>query len=140
MIMLLAVMTACKNQREDGIYKTEYGWDIVDEGKTYEYRCDGDGLYLYIDWDGRQSYTIGFQYNSPIYRRTVGREADYSSTTLNFLVKNKDGKYVYVANYFDFDGCFYNAKEISFDTERGAILYQYKDLQHYFTLLEKYVQ
>lgn len=139
MVLMLAVMTACTNQKEDGIYQNEYGWDIVQDGKTYEYRCEGDGIYLYIDWDGKKLYTIGFDYNSPIYRRTVGREADYSSTTLNFLTKNKDGKYVYVANYFDFDGCFYAAKNIRFDIDGGFVQYQYNELKQYFSLLEKYV-
>ena len=139
MLMLLAVLASCSNQREDGIYEAEYGWDIVHDGKTYEYRCEGDGIYLYIDWDGRKHYTIEFKYSNPIYRRTVGREADYSSTTLNFLTKNKDGKYVYVANYFDFDGCFYDAKNISFDIDGGFIQYKYNELKPYFSLLEKYV-
>ena len=138
-IMLLAVLTSCSNQKEDGIYKTEYGWDIVHDGKTYEYRCEGDGIYLYIDWDGRKSYTIGVWYNHPIYLRTVGHESNYASTTLNFLTKNKDEKYVYVANYFDFDGCFYDAKNISFDIDGGSVQYQYSELKPYFSLLEKYV-
>lgn len=139
MMMLLAVIS-CSSTKEDGIYKTEYGWEIIEEGKTYDYRCESDGLYLYIDWEGRKFYDISFRYSSPIYRRTVGHESDYSNTTLNFLTKNKDGKYVYVANYTDFDGCFYNIKSIGFDTDKGRTESPYEHIKQYVSLLEKYVQ
>ena len=58
-IMLLATI-GCSD-RKDGIYQANNGWDIVENGKTYQYRCETDGLYLYIDWDGANSYIIGFR-------------------------------------------------------------------------------
>ena len=77
--------------KQDGIYKTENGWDIVEDGKTYSYCCEPDGLYLYLDWEGKNQYTLDFKYSDEIYRKTVGHTGNISATTLKFLCKNKDG-------------------------------------------------
>ncbi len=136
-MMLLAVLTGC-SLRHDGIYQAENGWDIVDLGKTYEYRCEPDGFYLYIDWEGDISYGIDFEYNHEIYCKTVGRVRDYSCTKLNFLCKNKDGKYVYMANWSDFDGYLSSAKTITMNYNSRSISYEYKDIKPMLSLLEKY--
>jgi len=138
-LLLLAVLTTLLScRRSDGIYAVEDGWDIVHNGKTYEYRCEPDGMYLYIDWNGKPHYTIDVSYNTEIYRRTVGRCCDYSCTTLKFLHKNKEGKYVYVANYFDFDGYLNNAKNISLSNDETEIVLKYEDFKDICSLLEKY--
>ena len=59
-LYLLLILTACSSHRNNGIYQSENGWDIVEDEKTYQYRCEPDGLYLYIDWDGANSYSIEF--------------------------------------------------------------------------------
>ena len=134
-IILLAIISC---QRQDGIYKVENGWDIVNNGKTYEYRCEPDGMYLYIDWEGKNQYGISFRYKSDIYRRTVGHNDNYSNTTLGFLCKNKNGRYVYVANYSDFDGCLSEAESISMDNDETELTFEYKDIRKTMSLLEKY--
>ncbi len=62
-LFLMLILSACTSQRTNGIYQTCDGWDIVENGKTYQYRCEPDGLYLYIDWDGANSYGIMFEHN-----------------------------------------------------------------------------
>ena len=92
-ILLNMYLTSCNNSKQDGIYKTDNGWDIVEEGKTYSYCCEPDGLYLYLEWEGKNQYTLDFRYKEEIYRKTVGHVDDFSATTLKFLCKNKDGKF-----------------------------------------------
>lgn len=126
--------------RQDGIYQQEDGWDYVHEGKTYEYRCEHDGLYLYIDWDGTKEYGLSFRYKDSIYKRTTNNVNDYSYTPLTFLCKNKDGKYVYVANYTDFDGNFNQLESISLKTDQTEVQWKYEDIKGCFRLLETYVK
>lgn len=142
MTLLLAVLLAsCSPQKGDGIFPADNGWDVVVDGKVYAYRCEPDGLYLYIDWDGLKSYIVEFTYKQEIYRKTVGHNGTQSFTAMDFLCKNKDGKFVYVANYADFDGCFYDLKEIGFQIDGGrTVIYPYPSVKHYFGLLEKYVK
>ena len=127
-VLLVLVMMACNSNRPDGIYQAETGWDIVEDGKTYQYRCDIDGLYLYIDWDGSDSYRVDF----------ISNDNRTTSVRLQFLCKNKDGKYVYVANYSDIDA--YDVKEIGFDIGNGReVIHQYKQNKDCFSLLIKYL-
>ena len=131
--------TSCNNTRQDGIYKTEKGWDVVQEGKKYSYICEPDGLYLYLEWEGNNQYTLDFRYKEEIYRKTVGHVGDISATTLKFLCKNKDGKFVYVAGWDEFDGNIYALKDIMFQVDGSAQpIYPYKDFKEVFSLLEKY--
>ena len=128
LLMMILVAMGCSN-RQDGIYQVKDGWDIVDEGKTYQYRCEPDGLYLYIDFDGSNSYTIDFRHN----------DNEMAFAHLKFLCKNKDMKYVYVANYPDINVNFYNLKEIGFNIGNGReVIHQYKTNKACFSLLEKY--
>jgi len=138
-LMLTILLTSCNKAKSDGIYETEIGWDIIVEGKTYSYCCEPDGLYLYLDWEGKNQYTLDFRYSGDIYRKTVGHNDNFSATTLKFLCKNKDGKYVYVAGWDEFDGCFYALKDIMFqvDASRQPI-YSYANMKHFFSLMEKY--
>ena len=127
-VLLVLVMMACNSNRPNGIYQAETGWDIVEDGKTYQYRCDIDGLYLYIDWDGSDSYRVDF----------ISNDNRTTSVRLQFLCKNKDGKYVYVANYSDIDA--YDVKEIGFDIGNGReVIHQYKPNKDCFSLLRKYL-
>ncbi len=138
-ILFVEFFVSCNNVKQDGIYKTENGWDIIEEGKTYSYSCEPDGLYLYLDWEGNNQYTLDFRYSSDIYRRTVGHTGDFSATTLKFLCKNKDGKYVYVAGWDEFDGCFYALKDIMFPVDTsGQPIYSYANMKQIFNLMEKY--
>ena len=66
-ILLNMYLTSCNNSKQDGIYKTDNGWDIVEEGKTYSYCCEPDGLYLYLEWEGKNQYTLDFRYNEERY-------------------------------------------------------------------------
>ena len=138
-LSICSIISSCKEIKEDGIYKTDNGWDIVEEGKTYSYSCEPDGLYLYLDWEGKNQYTLDFRYKSEIYRKTVGHRGDFSATTLKFLCKNKDGKYVYVAGWDEFDGCFYALKDIMFQVDAsGQPVYSYANMKELFSLMEKY--
>ena len=129
-LFLMLILSACTSQRTNGIYQTCDGWDIVENGKTYQYRCEPDGLYLYIDWDGANSYGIMFEHNDN--ERTFAR--------LYFLCKNKNDKYVYVANYPDINAYFYKMKEIGFEIGNGReVIHQYKPNKTCFSLLEKYI-
>ena len=128
-LFLLLVISACSNMRQNGIYPAKDGWDIVEDGKVYQYRCETDGLYLYIDWDGANSYGIVFDHNDK--EKTFAR--------LYFLCKNKDDKYVYVANYPDINAYFYKIKGIGFEIGNGReVIHQYKPNKDCFSLLEKY--
>ena len=139
LIVLTIFIFSCSNIKSDGIFKNDSGWDIVEEGKTYSYSCEPDGLYLYLDWEGKKQYTLDFRYNSEIYRKTVGHTGDFSVTTLKFLCKNKDGKYVYVAGWDEFDGCFYTLKEILFQVDASKQpIYSYTNMKDLFSLMEKY--
>lgn len=138
-LVLTILIASCGRAKSDGIYKTGNGWDIVVEGKTYSYSCEPDGLYLYIDWEGKNQYTLDFKYNDDIYRKTVGHTSNFSATTLKFLCKNKDGKYVYVAGWDEFDGCFYALNEIMFQVDAsGQPIYSYANMRQIFSLMEKY--
>lgn len=138
-LLSIVLFTSCSNAKPDGIYKTDNGWDIVAGGRTYSYECAPDGLYLYLDWDGNILYTLSFRYECDIYRKTVGHTGDYSATTLNFLCKNKDGKYVYVAGWDKFDGYMSLLKSIMFQTDSTAQpIYPYDEFKSYFRLMEKY--
>lgn len=138
-LVLTILMASCSRAKSDGIYKTGNGWDIVEEGKTYSYSCEPDGLYLYIDWEGKNQYALDFRYNDDIYRKTVGHAGNSSATTLKFLCKNKDGKYVYVAGWDEFDGCFYALKDIMFQVDApGQPIYPYANMKQFFSLMEKY--
>ena len=129
LLFLLLILTACNGQRSNGIYQSENGWDIVEDDKTYQYRCEPDGLYLYIDWNGANSYSLDFFYKDN--ERTFAR--------LKFLCKNKEGKYVYVANYYELNIRFYNLKEIGFDIGDGRmVIHKYRQNKDCFSLLEKY--
>lgn len=134
--IMLLVFVSCK--KPDGIYEAENGWDVISNGKTYEYRCEPDGMYLYIGWEGKNQYDISFRYKCDIYRRTVGHNDNYSHTTLRFLCKNKDERYVYVANYSDFDGCLSEAQFISMGNDDSELTFEYKDIKNIISLLEKY--
>ena len=128
LLMMILVAMGCSN-RQDGIYQVKDGWDIVDEGKTYKYRCEPDGLYLYIDWDGNNSYSMNFRHNS----------GEKLFVHFKFLCKNKDGNYAYVTNYQNINVYFYDLNEIGFDLDKGReIIYQYKPNKACFSLLEKY--
>ena len=138
-IFLNLYLNSCYNSKQDGIYKTDNGWDIVEEGKTYSYCCEPDGLYLYLEWEGKNQYTLDFSYKEGIYRKTVGRVDDFSATTLKFLCKNKDGKFVYVAGWDEFDGNMYALKDIMFQVDGSAQpIYSYENFKEMFSLLEKY--
>ena len=138
-LSICSFISSCKEVKENGIYKTDNGWDIVEEGKTYSYSCEPDGLYLYLDWEGKNQYTLDFRYKSEIYRKTVGHTGNFSATTLKFLCKNKDGKYVFVAGWDEFDGCFYALKDIMFQVDAsGQPIYSYANMKEFFSLMEKY--
>ena len=140
LLVLTMFQFSCSNVKSDGIYQTDNGWDIVEGGKTYSYSCEPDGLYLYLDWEGKNLYTLAFKYKSEIYRKTVGHTDNYSATLLKFLCKNKDGKYVYVAGWDEFDGCFYDLNKIGFqvDDSPGQIFFSYTDMKDFFSLMDKY--
>ena len=128
-LFLILMLSACTNQRTNGIYQSGNGWDIVENGKTYQYRCEPDGLYLYIDFDGSNSYTIDFRHN----------DNEITFTHIDFLCKNKDGKYIYVSNYHDINIQFYNLNEIGFNIDDGCkVIHEYKPNKMCFSLLEKY--
>ena len=138
-IIIVSFIVSCNNVKQDGIYQTENGWDIVEDGKTYSYCCEPDGLCLYLDWEGKNQYTLDFKYSDEIYRKTVGHTGNISATTLKFLCKNKDGKYVYVAGWNEFDGCFYALKEIMFSVDAsGQPIYSYANMKQIFSLMEMY--
>lgn len=138
-LVLTLLLVSCNKAKSDGIYKTKNGWDIVEEGRTYSYICEPDGLYLYIDWEGKSQYTLDFRYNDDIFRKTVGYTGNFSATTLKFLCKNKDGKYVYVAGWDEFDGCFHALKDIMFQVDAsGQPIYSYANMRQTFSLMEKY--
>ena len=127
-LLLMCAAIGCAN-RQNGIYEANNGWDIVENGKTYQYRCESDGLYLYINFDGSNTYTIDFRYNN--------NETTFAN--LKFLCKNKDGKYVYVASYQDINIYIHNLKEIGFNIGDGReVFHQYKTNKTLFSLLEKY--
>lgn len=138
LLITITLFTLVSCQKLDGIYEAENGWDIINNGKTYQYRCEPDGIYLYIDWEGKNQYGISFRYKNEIYRRTVGHCDKYSHTTLRFLCKNKDGRYVYVANYSDFDGYIFEAESISMDNDETEITFNYKDIRKIMSLLDQY--
>ena len=130
-LFLMLILSACTSQRTNGIYQSENGWDIVEDEKTYQYRCEPDGLYLYIDWDGVNYYSVHFIHND--------KETTFAH--LKFLCKNKDGKYVYVANYYELNIRFYNLKEIGFDIGDGRmVIHTYRQNKDCFSLLEKYTE
>lgn len=58
LIALTAFVFSCNNVKPDGIHQTDNGWDIVEGGIVYSYKCEPDGLYLYLDWEGKNMYTI----------------------------------------------------------------------------------
>ena len=138
LLVLSILVFSCNKTKSDGIYQTENGWELVNDGKSYLYSCEVDGLYLYLDWEGKNQYTLDFRYKK-IYRKTVGHTGDFSATTLNFLCKNKDEKYVYVAGWDEFDGNIQQLKEIMFPTD-GNIqpIIPYNDFKTCFNLMEKY--
>ena len=128
-LFLMLILSACTSQRTNGIYQTCDGWDIVENGKTYQYRCEPDGLYLYIDWDGANYYSIHFIHN----------DKETTFARLQFLCQNKDRKYVYVANYYELNIRFYNLNEIGFDIGDGRmVIHTYRQNKDCFSLLEKY--
>lgn len=140
LIVLAILITSCNNVKSDGIYKTDNGWDVIEGGKTYSYSCEPDGLYLYLDWEGKNQYTLDFRYNSEIYRKTVSHTGDISATTLKFLCKNKEGKYVYVAGWDEFDGFFYALKDVMFQVDTSAQpIYPYTQIKEMLSLMEKYI-
>jgi hypothetical protein len=138
-LSIFVIFISCNETKSDGIYQTENGWELVYAGKSYLYSCESDGLYLYLDWEGKNQYTLDFRYMNEIYRKTVGHTGYISATTLKFLCKNKDGKYVYVAGWEEFDGNMQQLKEIMFPTD-GNIqpIIPYNDFKTCFSLMEKY--
>ena len=68
---------------------------------------------------------------------TLGELYDKYGQDLKDYLQNKDGKYVYVANYSDIDA--YDVREIGFDIGNGReVIHQYKPNKDCFSLLEKY--
>ena len=58
-ILLLTLLVAGCSKRE-GLKTVSNGWDVTLEGRVYQYRCEPDGFYLYINWDGEESYKMEF--------------------------------------------------------------------------------
>lgn len=128
---LLMLMSCAK---KNGVEETPTGWDITKDGKTYRYRCEPDGFYLYIDWNGAKTYTIEM-----IHRMNDKQFLDLTPVTMKFLCVNKDGDNVYIAEYADFN----NGKPLLgfiCDTDNGNGWYLLKNkIPDSFRLFEKYV-
>ena len=118
--------------KKDSVEETPTGWDVTKEGKTYRYRCEEDGFYLYIDWNGDKSYKI-----EQIHKMDRKSFTDVTEVTMKFLCVNKKGDNVYIAEYSDFN----NGKPtLGFicDTDDGNGLYFLKNMiPDSFRLLEK---
>jgi len=132
MFFALLMLVSCA--KKDSVEETPTGWDVTKDGKTYRYRCEVDGFYLYIDWNGSKTYTIEM-----IHRINGKQLLDITAVTMKFLCVNKDGDNVYIAEYADFN----NGKPVlgfvcDIDEEKG--LYILKDrIPDALRLFEKYV-
>ena len=128
----LLMLVSCT--KKDGVEEMPTGWDVTKDGKVYRYRCEPDGFYLYIGWNGEKSYNIEL-----IHKMGDGHFQDTNPVTLRFLCVNKDGDNVYIAEYSDFN----NGKPILgfiCDTDGEDGLYFLKNkIPESFKLFEKYV-
>ena len=138
-LALLAVaLMGCS--RKNGIYPNKTGWDVVMDGRTYEYRCETDAFYLYTDFDGADNYVINFYHHDGKGHRLEFRDGDLA-VNMRFLCVNKDGRYVYLAEYPLFDYRMDGTKMIVFDCEgnKGFVAYP-QDIQKPLQLLRKYAR
>lgn len=131
--IVFTLITLLSCTKSDGVEETSTGWDLTSDGKVYCYRCEPDGLYLYLDWNGENKYHI-----YGVHKVSDNQFQDVTEVVLRFLCVNKDGKHVYVCSYSDFQKY---KPIIGFicDVDGGTGIYVLKDdIPNSIKLFEKY--
>lgn len=133
-LLFLCLLTFSACTQKDGVQETQTGWDVTKEGKTYRYRCEPDGFYLYIDWNGEKNYNVGL-----VHEMSDKSFTDVTDVSLKFLCVNKDGDNVYLADYSDFNS---EKSILGFlcNTDADGGLYILKsEIPESYKLFEKYI-
>ena len=135
-LLTLLLAGCCKNE---GLKTVGNGWDVTLEGHVYMYRCEPDGFYLYIDWDGEDSYKMEFLHHVEQDKPLEFKEGDLP-IGLQFLSVNNKGQHVYFAEYRLFDNRIDGTQMIllSLDNNQGFAIWK-DDISEQFQMLKKYV-
>ncbi len=136
-ILLLTLLVAGCSKRE-GLKTVSNGWDVTLEGRVYQYRCEPDGFYLYINWDGEESYKMEFLHHVQKDRSIEFKEGDLP-IGLQFLSVNNKGQHVYFAEYRLFDERMDGTQMIllSLDNDQGFAIWK-DEISDQFYMLKKY--
>lgn len=128
--------------QKDGIYPTEKAWDIIHEGKTYEFDCDPAGLTVLTDNIIPEYYTIGFEYKEVNYK-TARMETKTDWVEFTYIGEPKEGKFLFGTYWFDYINSTQFIENIIFSIPDGnntRLTYGYEQHKEIFHKMIKYMK